>query len=71
MISDDVKISTFEKVSKVFNGQIDGCAVPSSDGLSFLEKNEMGCHCPLTYCWRTAPTAESDASVIRLVGHWV
>ena len=38
-----------------------------SDGLSFLEKNEMGFHCPLTYCWRTAPTAESDASVIRLV----
>ena len=32
-----------------------------------LEKKEIGCHCPLTYCWSTAPTAESDASVVRLV----
>ena len=38
-----------------------------SGGLSFLEKNEMGCHCPLTYCCSTPPTAESEASVIRLV----
>ena len=37
-----------------------------SEGFSFLEKNEMGCHCPLMYCWSTAPIAESEASVARL-----
>ena len=42
-----------------------------SAGVSLWEK-KMGCHVPLMCCWRTAPTAVSDASVIRQVGgHWV
>jgi len=32
------------------------------------EKNEMGCQAPLMCCWRTAPTAVSEASVIKQVG---
>ena len=28
----------------------------------------MGCPVPLTYCCKTAPTAVSDASVIKCVG---
>ena len=39
-----------------------------SAGFIFLEKKEMGCQAPLMCCWRTAPTAVSEASVIRQVG---
>jgi len=39
-----------------------------SAGVIFLEKKEIGCQAPLLCCWRTAPTAVSDASVIRQVG---
>ena len=39
-----------------------------SAGVIFLEKNEMGCQVPLKCCWRMAPTAELEASVMRQVG---
>ena len=47
-----------------FESEYWSLGMPTDFGLLAL----MGCpDCPLTYCWRTAPTAESDASVIRLV----
>ena len=39
-----------------------------SVGVIFLEKNEIGCQVLLTCCWRTAPTAVSEASVMRQEG---
>ena len=39
-----------------------------SAGLSFLEKYEMGHQSFPMYCWRTAPTAMSEASVMMLLG---
>ena len=39
-----------------------------SAGVILREKNEMGCHVPCICCCSTAPTAISDASVIRQVG---
>ena len=33
----------------------------------FLEKNEIGCHCPSMYCCSTALTAVLEASVMMLV----
>ena len=39
-----------------------------SAGLSCLEKYEMGHQSFPMYCWRTAPTAMSEASVMMLVG---
>ena len=39
-----------------------------SAGLSFLEKYEMGRQPFPMYCWRTAPAAMSEASVMMLVG---
>jgi len=37
-------------------------------GLSFLEKMVRGCQTPWTRCWRTAPIAVVEASVIRASG---
>ena len=39
-----------------------------SVGLSALEKYVIGHHWLLRNCWRTAPTAESETSVMRHVG---
>ncbi len=39
-----------------------------SAGVIFREKKEMGFHTPLIFCWRMAPTATSEASVVRQVG---
>ena len=39
-----------------------------SSGLSFLEKYDMGHQSFPMHCWRKAPTAMSEASVMMLVG---
>ena len=71
VICEDVEVSPFQEMvdcqvnCKQFSVEV---LYLVSAGCNFLEKYESGCHAPSMYCCSTAPTATSDASVIRQVG---
>ena len=73
VVSEYVKLATFKEMLIMLDSNNTGSSSLSnvlyrvSAGVVFLEKNEMGCHVPLM-CSRTAPTAVSEASVMRQVG---
>ncbi len=75
VVHPDVKLASLQKIAKMLYSKIDGkqpsfkCAIPSLSILRLREECDWT-QLPLTYCWRTVPTAMSDASVIRHRGIW-
>ena len=71
MVCEDMKVTSFQEVSEMFDSEVDSEQFPMylvSAGFILLEKKEIGCHAPLMCCCNTAPTAVSEASVVRHVG---
>ena len=80
MVSEYKKLTAFDKVPKVFDGEVDGQqftiegAVLCLCWAELLGEERDGVPSPvnvlLQYCCSTAPTAQSEASAIMQVGAW-
>ena len=79
MICSHREVSSLDKVSEVFYGEVHcqkftvksavtGLGGGGGGGASFLEKYAIGCQTPSTCCCNTAPTAVSEASDMMQVG---
>ena len=74
VVGDNVEVTPFHKVVKVFEGQVNGQQVTVEGAVLLLGGNKLrekctrGHHMLSICCWRTAPTAELEASVKMQVG---
>ena len=74
MVSECREHPTFQEIPEALYFEIEcqkfliKSAVLFSAGLNCLLKKASGSHAPCICCWRTAPTASSEAFVVNAVG---